>query len=198
MDLFHRPIVFNHLLYKWNLLSHIWLFVTPWTVARRAPLSMGFPMQAYWGGLPFPLPGDLPDPGIEPKRWGFHPWVRMIPWSRKWQSTPVFLPGRFCGQRSLAGYTPWGCRVRYDWARMQRFSELSKNDIIDCQWPKHWPMSIHIQTLAYINTLSISIHIKWYQLILLVTEHFWYHFIVRSFCSIKSIRRELIVCVYVW
>ena len=111
------------------------------------------------------------------KRWGFHPWVRTISWSRKWQSTPVFLPGKFCGQRSLAGYTPWGCRVRHDWACMQRFSELSKNDIIDCQWPKHWPMSIHIQTLAYINTLSISIHIKWYQLILLVTEHFWYHFI---------------------
>ena len=42
------------------------LFVTPWTVARQAPLFMGFPRQEYWSGLPFPSPGALPDPGIEP------------------------------------------------------------------------------------------------------------------------------------
>ena len=47
-------------------LSHGWLFVTPHTVARQAPLSMGFSRQEYWGGLPFPSAGDLPDPGIEP------------------------------------------------------------------------------------------------------------------------------------
>ena len=39
---------------------------TPWTVARQAPLAMGFSRQEYWSGLPFPSPGDLPDPGIEP------------------------------------------------------------------------------------------------------------------------------------
>ena len=39
---------------------------TPWTAARQAPLSMGFSRQEYWSGLPFPSPGDLPDPGIEP------------------------------------------------------------------------------------------------------------------------------------
>ena len=39
---------------------------TPWTVAYQAPLSMGFPRQAYWSGLPFPSPEDLPNPGIEP------------------------------------------------------------------------------------------------------------------------------------
>ena len=41
-------------------------FVTPWTVAHQTPLSMGFLRQEYWSGLPFPSPGDLPDPGIEP------------------------------------------------------------------------------------------------------------------------------------
>ena len=41
-------------------------FVTPWTVACQAPLSIGFSKQEYWIGLPFPSPGDLPDPGIEP------------------------------------------------------------------------------------------------------------------------------------
>ena len=43
-----------------QLLSHVWLFVIPWTVARQAPLSMGFSRQEYWSGLPFPSPGDLP------------------------------------------------------------------------------------------------------------------------------------------
>ena len=47
--------------------SHVWLFVTPWTVARQALLSMEFSRQEYWCGLPFPFPGDLPDPGIEPR-----------------------------------------------------------------------------------------------------------------------------------
>ena len=48
------------------MLSHVRLFVIPWTVAHQAPLSMGFPRQEHWSGLPFPPPGDLPDPGIEP------------------------------------------------------------------------------------------------------------------------------------
>ena len=45
--------------------SHLWLFLTPWTVACKAPLSLEFPRQEYRSGLPFPSPGDLPNPGIE-------------------------------------------------------------------------------------------------------------------------------------
>ena len=51
--------------YKENSVSRVQLFVTPWTVADQAPPSMGFSRQEYWSGLPFPSPGDLPDPGIE-------------------------------------------------------------------------------------------------------------------------------------
>ena len=47
------------------LLSHVRLFATPRTVALQPPLSMGFPRQAYWSGLPFPSPGDLPDSVME-------------------------------------------------------------------------------------------------------------------------------------
>ena len=47
-------------------LSRVQLFVTPWTVAYQAPQSMEFSKQEYWSGLPFPSPGDLPDPEIEP------------------------------------------------------------------------------------------------------------------------------------
>ena len=51
------------------------------------------------------------------KRCGFDPWVKKIPWSKKWHPTPVFLPGKFHGQRSVAGYSPMGLwRVRHDWA----------------------------------------------------------------------------------
>ena len=48
-------------------LSRVRLFATPWTVAHQATPSMGFSRQEYWSGLPFPSPGDLPDPGIEPR-----------------------------------------------------------------------------------------------------------------------------------
>ena len=51
---------------KVKSLSRVWLFATPWTVAYQAPQSMGFFRQEYWSGLPFPSPGDLPNPGIEP------------------------------------------------------------------------------------------------------------------------------------
>ena len=50
----------------WKSLSCVWLFASPWTVAHQAPSSIGFPRQEYWSGLPFPSPGDLPDPGIQP------------------------------------------------------------------------------------------------------------------------------------
>ena len=46
----------------------------------------------------------------------FRPWVRKIPWRREWLLTPLLQPGEFHEQRSLVGYSPWGCRVRYDLA----------------------------------------------------------------------------------
>jgi len=63
------------------VLSRVQLFAAPWTVAHQAPLSMGFPRQEYWSGLPFPPSGDFSDPGIEPMllaspsigRWVFYP-----------------------------------------------------------------------------------------------------------------------------
>ena len=51
---------------KVKSLGCVWLFVTPWDVACQTPLSVGFSRQEYWSGLPFPSPGDLPDPKIEP------------------------------------------------------------------------------------------------------------------------------------
>ena len=54
----------------YSVLQHficVQFFLTPWTVAQQAPLSMRFSSQEYWSGLPFPFPGELPYPGIEPR-----------------------------------------------------------------------------------------------------------------------------------
>ena len=56
-------------------------------------------------GLPRWLSGK--ESACQHKRHGSHPWVEMIPWRRKWQPTPAFLPGKSHGQRSLVGYSPW-------------------------------------------------------------------------------------------
>ena len=48
------------------VLSHVWLFATPWIVACQVSSVMEFSRQEYWNGLLFPTPGDIPDPGIEP------------------------------------------------------------------------------------------------------------------------------------
>ena len=58
----------------------------------------------------------------------FDLWVRKIPWRRAWQPTPVFLPGNFHGQKSLAGYNPWGHRVIHDWVSTHTHTHT-------CSWP---------------------------------------------------------------
>ena len=78
------------------------------------------------------------------KRCGFNLWVRKIPWRRKWQPTPVFLPGESHGQRSLMGYSPWGCRrVRHDLVTEQKQQKIHLK-------PLH--LEDHFHTLDFIRT----------------------------------------------
>ena len=70
------------------MLSHVEFFVTLWTIGHQAPLSMGFPRQEYWSELPFPPPGDLPNPGIEPgspalqlDSLPFEPFITCMTWA---------------------------------------------------------------------------------------------------------------------
>ena len=77
--------------WKWKGSHSVWLFETPWTVAYQAPLSMGFSRQEYWSGLPFPSPGDLPNPGIETKSPAlqanaFTIWVTREAASKSWNA----------------------------------------------------------------------------------------------------------------
>ena len=74
--------------------------------------------------------------------WYLCPWVRKIPWRRKWQSNPVFLPGESHGQRSLMGYSPWGHRVGHDWAT--EYTHCTK----------------HIVTLAYFLSVSLWLSVQ--------------------------------------
>ena len=75
------------------MLSHVQLFVTLWTVACQAALSLGFSRQEYLSGLPFPLPEDLPHPGIEPT--GLHcRWI--LDHCAPWALTPCRVALRYC------------------------------------------------------------------------------------------------------
>ena len=58
---------YNDMKVKVKSLSLVWLFAIPWTVTYQAPPSLGFSRQEHWSGLPFPSPGNLPKPGIEPR-----------------------------------------------------------------------------------------------------------------------------------
>ena len=66
LAIYHAWFLISDSLYVY-ILSGNCLFATPWTIAHQAPLSMGLSRQEYWHGLPCPSPGDLPDPGIEPR-----------------------------------------------------------------------------------------------------------------------------------
>ena len=114
-------------------LSRVQLSMTPWTVAHQAPLSMGFPRQECWSGLPCSTPRGLPDPEIEPASLAFpslagrfftslppgkhlsyqrvtlNQWEdsKHIFWIWQWHPTPVLLPGNSHGWRSLVGCSPW-------------------------------------------------------------------------------------------
>ena len=70
-------------------LNHVQLFATPWTVAHQAPLSMELSRQEYKSGLPFPSPGDLPDPGSNPCL------LRLLHWQA--DSLPLAPPGCLAG-----------------------------------------------------------------------------------------------------
>ena len=84
-------------------LSRVQLFATPWTVAHQAPLSMGFPRQEYWSGVPLPSPGDLPNPGIEHRS----PALRAdaSPFEPPGKTTHVCILSRFSCVRLFV--TPW-------------------------------------------------------------------------------------------
>ena len=71
------------------------------------------------------------------RRYGFDPWVRKIPWRRKWEPIPVFLPGKSHGQRSLVGHSPWSCkRVGHDLGTKHQQQNLNTWHLRQRNWRK--------------------------------------------------------------
>ena len=109
------------------------LFPGYWSFLIVSTWENPFQILNILNGTSYPGPG-LPrwlgakEPACQCRRHqrcGFNPWVRKIPWSRKWQPTPVFLPRECHGERSLVGYSPRGCRVRHSWAHTHLGPTLS-------------------------------------------------------------------------
>ena len=135
------------------MVSHVQLFSTPQTVAHQALLSMESSRQEYWGGLPFPTPGEmlilvgensmanrtftacnLSNPDIKPMSLASPAlagqFFTMVPPGKSWQPTLKFLPGKFQGQRSLMGYSPWGHKSwtgLNNWAHTHRIFTWSQS-----------------------------------------------------------------------
>ena len=88
-------------------------FPLPSCFISSVSLAVFYTKYWYYG---FPSWHSRKEPTCQCRRCWFDPWVGKIFWRRKWQSTPVFLPGEFLWQRNLEGYSLWGHRVRHDWA----------------------------------------------------------------------------------
>ena len=118
-------------------LSRVRLFATPWTVAHQAPPSMGFSRQAYWSRLPFPSPGDLPNPRIKPGspalrptlyhlRCQFDPWIREDPLEEGMATQSSILAWRIPRTEEPAELQAMGSqRVRHDWNDLARMHACS-------------------------------------------------------------------------
>ena len=116
------------------------------------------------------------------RRSRINPWVGKIPWKREWQPTPVFLPGKSHGQRSLVSYTLWICRVRHDWAHTDfiSFWLIYPSSISFCKNNMHifsYSLNFLLES-KYYNFYIASFHLKTY--ILKITS---YQFINRLLIS---------------
>ena len=115
---------------NWNL--SWWLLLCTWFMSIDT-FTQGFPGGSVVSRL-----------WLQCRRHRFNPWIKKIPWRRKWKPTPVFLPGKSHGQKSLVGYSPWGCkRIIHDLATKQtdlhiiqalsyRIFQLETPDILLC------------------------------------------------------------------
>ena len=89
---------------------------------------------------------------------GFDPWVRKIPWRRKWQPTLVFLPGKSHGQRSLAGYNPWGSKESDTTERLQSFNDLWNSIMFVLTWV---PLKPESETNIWVMADYLRMEIPW-------------------------------------
>ena len=147
-------------------------------------LFMGFSRQESWSGLPFPSPVDLTLADVsdsksiclECRSLGFNPWVRKIPWRRKWQPTPVLLPGKFHGWRSPMGCSPWGHKEsdtneQLHFLQWTTFYQTSPPWLINLAWPHTaWLSFIELdKAVAHVIRLASCLWL-WFQSVCPLSE----------------------------
>ena len=108
------------------------------------------------------------------RRHGFDPWVRKIPWSRKCQPFPVFLPGKFHGQRSLAGYSPCGHK------ELDTTERLNNKEAVQIFWPM-----AHSSLLKPANRIFKSLSWSWHSCLLLLFHKELCACVLSCFCHIQ-------------
>ena len=115
MTISHVKLLTSITVYSFTNFPHFspWHFIS-WHIiyllVDDLPPPLGFPPHMRSGFVQFGLPRQILYPSRRHMRRGFNPRVGKIPWRRQRQPTPVLLPGKSHGQRSLAGYSPWGCK----------------------------------------------------------------------------------------
>ena len=140
-----RPSLSHHS-HVLSLFSHVWPFATLWTVAHEAALSMGFSRQEYWSGLPFPSPGDFPDPRIEPSSLMF----------------PVLVGGFFTTSTAWmneASIPSHSClfAAHGTWAR-----PLYLQSPLSAGHPSLWIASLYLLSLIFPPLFSVASIITWH------------------------------------
>ena len=136
-----------------KLFSCVWLFETPWTVAHQALPSMGFSRQEYWGGLPFPSPGHLPNPGIEPRLTAY---MQTLPSEPQGKSHITYICCISIAQSCLTLWDPMDCSppvssihgilqarilewVAIPFSRGSSMTQGSNPSLLHCKWILyHW------------------------------------------------------------
>ena len=127
----------------------------------------------------FPGGSDGKSVCLQCRRLGFNPWVRKLPWRRKWQSTLVFMPGGSNGQRSLAGYSPWGLKSRTWLATKPPPKELKGKSVAlfigmilierSCSWGVHFH-EVPASWISWLGHLVYSDKCLWWNFLMFLQE----------------------------
>ena len=114
------------------------------------------------------------------RRHRFDPWVRKIPWIRKWQPTPVFFPGKFHGQRSLADYSPCGHRVHHDWVTEHACMKWYPIVVLIC-------ISLIIISVDSLFMFLLAICVSWWKCLFRSSSIFWLGWIFLKYWVVWAI-----------
>ena len=133
------------------VLSHIWLFVTPWTTACQAPLSMGFSRQEYWSGLSFPPPGDLPNTGTEAEspEWSLYHCITWEAVGGHYPTLRIYTATLFKINPAGKGLSPFYSNVTYTLHQRDQRSFQSSNETV-CKEKSVWSYEIWGQKCKFI------------------------------------------------